>query len=58
MYRIDRIARNGDIREHMTDDGDRTICGLRIEAEQPAIGNRTCRRCERIAARRAQKGTA
>ena len=53
MEKIDRIAHNGDIREHLTEDGNRTICGLGLDITQPAIGNRTCRRCEQIAARRA-----
>ena len=56
MKKIDRIAHNGDIREHLTRDGERTICGLDLDITQDAAGNRTCRRCEmlRDRARRAK----
>jgi hypothetical protein len=55
MNSIDRISHNGDICEHLTDDGDRTLCGLDLNTTQPASGNRSCRRCEKIAARRQEQ---
>jgi len=51
MTKIDRIDDRGDIREHLTRDGLRTICGIEIGQRQPACGNRLCKRCEKIAAR-------
>lgn len=51
MTKIDRIDDRGDIREHWTLDGHRTICGIAIGIRQPACGNRPCKRCEKIAAR-------
>ncbi len=54
MTKIDRIDNKGDIREHLTRDGRRTICGLSISGfarTQPPCGNRSCKRCEKIAAR-------
>ena len=52
MTKIDRIDDRGDIREHWTLDGRRTICGIEIGMRQPACGNRPCKRCEKIAMRR------
>lgn len=49
--KIDRIDCRGDIREHRTHDGKRTICGLAIDMRQPPCGNRSCKRCEKIIAR-------
>ena len=49
--KIDRIDDRGDIREHLTRDGRRTICGIEIGMRQPPCGNRSCKRCEKIAAR-------
>lgn len=51
MTKIDRIDDRGDIREHFTRDGRRTICGIEIGGRQPPCGNRPCKRCEKIAAR-------
>jgi hypothetical protein len=53
MTKIDRYDSRGDIREHLTRDGRRTICGLSIGflQSQPPCGNRSCKRCEKIAAR-------
>jgi hypothetical protein len=48
---IDRIDDRGDLREHRTRDGHRTICGIEIGMRQPPCGNRPCKRCEKIAAR-------
>ena len=50
-YPIDRISQNGDIREHMTRDGRRTLCGLTIDASQDPAGNTRCGRCRRITAK-------
>lgn len=52
MTKIDRYDNRGDIREHVTRDGRRTICGLSIgfAQSQPPCGNRPCKRCEKIAA--------
>ena len=49
--KIDRIDRRGDIREHDTRDGVKTVCGLALGMTQTAGGNRPCLRCEKIAAR-------
>lgn len=49
MTKIDRIDDRGDIREHWTHDGHRTICGIEIGMKQPACGNRPCKRCKKIA---------
>lgn len=47
--RIDRIgSATGDITEHLTTDGVRTLCGLRIVDRQDASGNFSCRRCQKI----------
>ena len=51
MTKIDRIDDRGDIREHLTRDDRRTICGIEIGMRQPACGNRPCKRCEKIAER-------
>ena len=51
LTKIDRIDDKGDIREHWTRDGRRTICGVAIWNKQPAYGNRPCRRCAKIATR-------
>jgi hypothetical protein len=51
MTKIDRIDDHGDIRQHWTRDGRRTICGIAIGYRQPPCGNRLCKRCEKIAAR-------
>jgi hypothetical protein len=48
---MDRIDDKGDIREHLTRDGRRTICGIEIGMRQSACGNRPCKRCQRIAMR-------
>ena len=54
VTQIDRTDDRGDIREHLTRDGRRTICGLKIDAsgrwEAPG-GARVCKRCEKIAER-------
>ena len=49
MTKIDRIDDRGDIREHWTRDGVRTICGIEIGMRQLPCGNRACKRCEKIA---------
>jgi hypothetical protein len=49
--KIDRIDDRGDICEHLTLDGQRTICGIEIGQRQPPCGNRACKRCEKISAR-------
>ena len=51
MTRIDRYDTHGDIREHFTRDGKRTICGQPIYGSQSPAGARPCRRCEKIVAR-------
>lgn len=51
MTKVDRIDDRGNIREHFTRDGLRTICGVEIGRRQPPCGNRPCKRCEKIAAR-------
>ena len=51
IVRVDRIDNRGDIREHLTRDGKRTICGIEIGMRQMPCGNATCRRCEKILAR-------
>lgn len=51
MTKVDRIDDSGNIREHLTRDGHRTICGIEIGQRQVPCGNATCRRCEKIAAR-------
>ena len=51
MTKVDRIDDRGNIREHLTRDGQRTICGIEIGQRQPPCGNATCRRCEKIAVR-------
>ena len=51
MTKIDRIDSRGDIREHFTRDGRRTICGLWIDVSQTPCGNRPCKRCEKNVAR-------
>ena len=50
--KIDRIDNKGDIREHSTLTGTRTLCGLALSRgwTQPALGNRPCKRCEKITA--------
>lgn len=50
MTKVDRIDDRGNIREHLTRDGQRTICGIEIGQRQLPCGNATCRRCEKIAA--------
>lgn len=51
MVKVDRIDDKGNIREHLTLDGSRTICGIEIGYRQTPCGNATCRRCEKIATR-------
>lgn len=51
MTKVDRIDNRGNIREHLTRDGRRTICGIAIGQRQLPCGNATCGRCEKIAAR-------
>jgi hypothetical protein len=51
MTRVDRIDDRGDIREHLTRDGRRTICGIEIGQRQAPCGNRPCKHCEKIAKR-------
>jgi len=51
MTKIDRIDGHGDICEHWTRDGRRTLCGVKIGERQPPCGNRSCKRCEKIVAR-------
>ncbi len=51
MTKIDRIDDRGNIREHFTRDGVRTICGIEIGYRQAPCGNGPCRRCGKIAAR-------
>lgn len=62
MKRIDRIAANGDIREHLVQDealdqrgnlvaGARALCGLTANGPggwQAAIGNAPCVSCQRV----------
>lgn len=58
--RIDHVAQNGDICEHLIDPvrpaGRMTLCGLRLAMTQPACGNKTCKRCDRIAREAAPEG--
>lgn len=49
--RIDRIDVRGNIREHLTLNGVKTLCGLALELTQPACGNGLCKRCENLRAR-------
>jgi hypothetical protein len=55
MQKIDRIDNRGDIREHFTRDGAKTICGLALSCTQSPADNRPCKRCERIVATQCQK---
>lgn len=48
--KVDRIDTKGNIREHLTRDGHRTICGVKIGQRQTPCGNAPCTRCEKIAA--------
>ncbi len=48
MQAIDRIDSRGNIREHLTIDGQKTVCGLDIDVSQRACGNGLCGRCARI----------
>lgn len=52
-HAIDRIDRNGNIREHLTFGGDVTLCGVRLGMTQGPAGNARCRNCEKWAARSA-----
>ena len=47
--RIDRITQRGNIREHRTLDGERTMCGIAIEISQEPAGNAVCKRCQTLA---------
>lgn len=51
MMKIDRIDDHGDIREHWTINGQRTLCGIAIGLRQAPCGNRPCKRCEKIVVR-------
>lgn len=51
LTKVDRIDDRGNITEHWTRDGRRTICGLQIGYRQNACGNRTCGRCEKLIVR-------
>ena len=51
FQRVDRIDDRGNIREHLTRDGIRTICGIEIGLRQTPCGNASCKRCEKIVAR-------
>lgn len=51
MRKVDRIDNRGNIREHWTCDGRRTLCGIEIGGRQDPCGNATCTRCEKIVAR-------
>ena len=51
MTKIDRIDDRGNIREHLTRDGIRTICGIEIGMRQVPCDNAPCKRCEKIVAR-------
>ena len=48
MTKIDRIDRRGNIREHITQDGQDTLCGIEIGYRQTACGNAPCLRCKKI----------
>ena len=50
--KIDRMDNHGWFREHLTRDGQRTLCGQSLLNchTQPAYGNRECRRCEKLVA--------
>lgn len=51
---IDRIASNGDIREHLTErEGSRekALCGIDLKVTQSPAGNRECRRCQQASTR-------
>jgi hypothetical protein len=45
---VDRIDDRGNIREHLTVDGRRTLCGIEIGMRQGASMNARCRRCDSI----------
>lgn len=51
VTKIDRIDNKGFIREHLTRDGERTICGLDLHPMmvQRACGNGLCKRCAMLA---------
>lgn len=51
VTKVDRIDDKGNIREHLTREGVRTICGIEIGRRQTPCGNAPCRRCEKIAVR-------
>ncbi len=44
-WSVDRIDKDGNIREHLTRDGERTICGFEINLDQDSAGNVRCKRC-------------
>jgi histone acetyltransferase (RNA polymerase elongator complex component) len=50
MKNIDRIDNKGNIREHITQDDLRTLCGLPLVGMMTQIpcDNGLCRRCERV----------
>lgn len=48
LTKIDRIDDRGNIREHLTRDGQRTICDIEIGYRQSACGNAPCLRCQKI----------
>lgn len=49
VTKIDRIDNKGFIREHLTRDGERTICGLILLMTQRPCGNGLCKRCAMLA---------
>ena len=51
ITKIDRMDHHGWFREHLTRDGQRTLCGQSLLNchTQPAYDTRGCRRCEKIA---------
>ena len=49
MRAVDRVDVFGKVREHRTDDGERTLCGLTLTVTnaRPAAGSLRCTRCVR-----------
>ena len=50
VARIDRVDTKGNLREHLTGDGERTLCGLLLRETQKPAGNAVCRRCQQLVA--------
>jgi hypothetical protein len=45
---VDRVDSRGNLREHLTSTGEKTLCGLDLYATQKPAGNAPCRRCVQL----------